>query len=121
MLSRGHRMSSSSDFAEVARTGTRAGSTTVVAHLLLSADDGSTPVQIGFIVNKTVGSAVTRNRVRRRLRHLCRPLVSELHPGTRLVVRALPAAASADSTQLGADLGSSVRRAGRRAEEAVDA
>jgi ribonuclease P protein component len=114
-------MSSSRDFTEVTRAGARAGSTTLVAHLLLSADDGPTPARIGFIVNRAVGSAATRNRVRRRLRHLCRPLVPELRPGTRLVVRALPPAASADSTQLAADLASSVRRAGREAERAVGA
>ncbi len=50
--------------------------------------------RVGFVVSKTVGNAVTRNRVKRRLRHLCRPLVDELEDGTVVVVRALPAAAT---------------------------
>ena len=48
--------------------------------------------RVGFVVSKAVGNAVTRNRVKRRLRHLCRPLVDELEDGTVVVVRALPAA-----------------------------
>ena len=50
--------------------------------------------RVGFVVSKAVGNAVTRNRVKRRLRHLCRPLVDELEDGTVIVVRALPAAAT---------------------------
>ena len=56
-------------------------------------DLGVTP-RVGFVVSKAVGNAVTRNRVKRRLRHLCRPLVNELEDGTVVVVRALPAAAT---------------------------
>jgi ribonuclease P protein component len=52
-------------------------------------------VRVGFVVGKSVGNAVTRNRVRRRLRHLA---AAEL-PGTPqqvgVVVRALPRAAVA--------------------------
>ncbi|MGK2310351.1 ribonuclease P protein component [Cutibacterium sp. V947] len=50
--------------------------------------------RVGFVVSKAVGNAVTRNRVKRRLRHLCRPFVDELEDGTVVVVRALPAAAT---------------------------
>ena len=50
--------------------------------------------RVGFVVSKAVGNAVTRNRVKRRLRHLCRPLVDELADGTVVVVRAMPAAAT---------------------------
>ncbi|MDO4412556.1 ribonuclease P protein component [Cutibacterium sp.] len=50
--------------------------------------------RVGFVVSKAVGNAVTRNRVKRRLRHLCRPLVDELEDGTVVVVRALPTAAT---------------------------
>jgi ribonuclease P protein component len=49
-----------------------------------------------------VGNAVTRNRVKRRLRHLALPLVEE--PGWELVVRARPAAADVAGSVLAADL-----------------
>jgi ribonuclease P protein component len=60
--------------------------------------------RVGFVVSKAVGPAVTRNRVKRRLRHLMRERVGSLAAGARLVVRAQPAAASASSTELGAEL-----------------
>ena len=56
--------------------------------------DPSVTPRVGFVVSKAVGNAVTRNRVKRRLRHLCRPLVDELEDGTVVVVRARPAAAT---------------------------
>ena len=47
---------------------------------------------------------MVRNRVKRRLRHLARARMDHLPPGSHLVVRALPAAASASSRELAADL-----------------
>jgi len=44
-------------------------------------------------VSRAVGNAVTRNRVKRRLRHLVLPLL-ESSPDLVVVVRALPAAAT---------------------------
>jgi ribonuclease P protein component len=58
----------------------------------------------GFVVSKAVGNAVVRNKVRRRLRHLVRPLLAELPDGTTLVIRALPAAATATFPALAKDL-----------------
>ena len=51
-------------------------------------------VRVGFVVSKAVGGAVVRNRVKRRLRALVRPLVLSSDNGCDVVVRALPAAAS---------------------------
>jgi ribonuclease P protein component len=47
---------------------------------------------------------VVRNRVKRRLRHLCRDRVGGLPTGSLVVVRALPGAAGATYEQLGSDL-----------------
>jgi len=61
-------------------------------------------------VGKKVGGSVVRTRVSRRLRHQLRPLVAELPAGTRLVVRASPAAATAPSTALAEDLRAALTR-----------
>ena len=62
------------------------------------------PPRVGFVVSKAVGPAVVRNRVKRRLRHLAREIVTDLPGSAVLVVRALPAAADARIEELGADL-----------------
>lgn len=85
----------------------------MVIHLWVDADAEPGPAQVGFTVSKAVGNAVTRNRVKRRLRHLTREhlLALEGLPGrAALVVRALPAAADASYAALGADLGRTLDR-----------
>lgn len=67
---------------------------------------------VGFVVSKAVGVAVERNRVKRRLRHLMREHLAQLPLGSRLVVRALPAATGLSSSVLAADLISALQRAG---------
>jgi ribonuclease P protein component len=84
------------------------GSTTLVVHL--APGPGLSPTRVGFVVSKAVGNAVIRNRVQRRLRHLARGQLPALPGSSLLVVRALPAAASATSAELGADLTRCLRR-----------
>ena len=70
-----------------------------------SAAGASAPAtRVGFVVSRAVGGAVVRNRVRRRLRHLVRDRLGYLPQHSLVVVRALPAAAEASFTTLGADL-----------------
>lgn len=79
----------------------------MVLHLWVDPDAEPGPAEVGFTVSKAVGNAATRNRVRRRLRHLTREHLATLQelPGrAALVVRALPAAADASYVTLGADL-----------------
>ena len=47
-------------------------------------------MRFGFIVAKTVGNAVARNTVRRRLKGVCHELLPTTPPGTDVVIRALP-------------------------------
>jgi ribonuclease P protein component len=61
-------------------------------------------------VSKAVGDAVTRNLVKRRLRHLIRDRLCVLPPGSLVVVRALPGAGTAGNDQLTRDLDSALRR-----------
>jgi len=62
------------------------------------------PARVGFVVSRAVGSAVVRNRVKRRLRHLARERVDRLPAGTLAVVRANRAAAARSQQELGRDL-----------------
>ena len=63
------------------------------------------PARVGVVVSRAVGPAVTRNLVKRRLRHVLARRLPELPAGSRVVVRALPAAGDASSTQLDAAVG----------------
>lgn len=101
-------MRRSADFAATVRNGARAGRETLVVHLVV---DGNGTV--GFVVPRSVGGAVVRNRVRRRLRALVAARLSTLG-GADLVVRALPAAAGVSSARLATDLDEAVRTAQRR-------
>ena len=58
-----------------------------------------------------MGSAKSSRRTSRRLRHLLRDRLPALPDGTRVVVRAAPAAAQADSAALGRDLDSALATA----------
>lgn len=106
MLTRAHRLTDAAGFASAVRRGRRAASRTLVVHLDTVEGDGG--VRVGFVVSKAVGPAVTRNRVKRRLRHLAREQLSASEtrlPGSAvLVVRALPASARAGYAELRADL-----------------
>lgn len=53
---------------------------------------------------------MTRTRVKRRLRHLAAARLARLAPGSLLVVRANPAAATATSAELGDDLDRALAR-----------
>jgi ribonuclease P protein component len=113
VLSAVHRLTTADGFRRTVRQGRRAGSATLVVHLWVDPDAAPAPAQVGFTVGKAVGNAATRNRVKRRLRHLTREHLAALEelPGrAALVVRALPAAADASYAALGADLARTLSR-----------
>ena len=118
MLSASHRLSTAADFRQVVRRGRRVGGPLVVVHLMTANVDkatsglaGPAPSRVGFVVSKAVGPAVTRNRVKRRLRHLLRDRLAGLPEGTLVVVRATPGAATASYRDLGNELDRCLRRA----------
>ena len=105
VLAAAHRLRDSDAFRRTARSGRRSGSRTLVVHV--DVQPPGQPARVGFVVSKAVGNAVVRNRVKRRLRHLTRehlPALAGLPGSAVLVVRALPASASATSAELDADL-----------------
>lgn len=66
--------------------------------------------QVGLVVSKAVGPAVTRNLVKRRIRASVRELLGQLGPADVLVIRATPAAAAASYAELSRDLGRCVQK-----------
>jgi len=107
------RLHTAEEFAAVVRSGRRAGTPRVIVHLLRSPRSGAP--RAGFVVSGKVGNSVTRHRVTRRLRPLVREALRGLPDGTDLVVRALPVAAAASSTDLAVDLSAGVAAAARKA------
>ena len=68
---------------------------------------------MGFVVSKAVGTAVVRNRVKRRLRHLVGKHLDGTPDRARVVIRALPAAAT-EPARLPDDLDYAWSRIARR-------
>ncbi len=93
MLPATSRLRHSDDFRTVVRSGVRVGRESLVIHAVRTS---SPPSRAGFVVSKAVGDAVTRNRVKRRLRHLAAGVLKDAPVSVDVVVRALPRAASAD-------------------------
>ena len=121
MLPRVHRVTTGDQFRAAIRDGRRSGTRLLVVHLSLGPSlrpgDATLPdaPTVGFVVSKAVGDAVTRNRVKRRLRHCVAAQLDRLPAGSVLVVRAQPAAAAATSAELAADLDRAVTKTLSRA------
>src|SRR5450432_2483036 len=104
------------EFNAAVKRGGRTGRPLLTGHLLLrpGCDDVA---RVGFVVSRAVGTAVVRNKVRRRLRHLMRGYLGSLPGGSLLVVRADPRAATARQADLAAELdlviGTLLRRQGK--------
>jgi ribonuclease P protein component len=123
VLPAGNRLRRRREFATAVRRGRRAGRHLLVVHLYVADSRVEDPagVRIGLVVGRTVGSAVLRNRVKRRLRHLLRERMNGLPAAALLVVRALPGAAAASSTRLAAELDGALERVLQRRTTAMPA
>ncbi|MFJ4676724.1 MULTISPECIES: ribonuclease P protein component [unclassified Kitasatospora] len=126
MLPTENRLRRRQDFTTAVKRGRRAGRPLLVVHLHrevapdTGADrnsdfhphvaEGPPSARAGFVVSKAVGPAVVRNAVKRRLRHLVRERLSRFPAGSLIVVRALPAAATAPYQDLEHDLDAALRR-----------
>ncbi|MEN3309125.1 MAG: ribonuclease protein component [Micromonosporaceae bacterium] len=117
MLAAAQRLRRRGEFAVTVRGGRRAGRGAVVVHLKLpQTNSGPSGVRAGFVVPKTVGGAVVRNRVKRQLRHLTRERLALLPAGSDVVVRALPGAARCPYPQMAVDLDGALASALARAD-----
>ncbi|MDR2974883.1 MAG: ribonuclease P protein component, partial [Propionibacteriaceae bacterium] len=86
MLPQRLRLRRSADFASVIHTGRKVRRPTLILYAMSAVSP-----RFGVIVGKRVGNAVTRNLVKRRLRHQAAVLLDETGP-MDVVVRALPGA-----------------------------
>lgn len=123
VLAAGNRMRRRDEFETAIRRGRRAGRSSLTIHLFVapsSVDDSrsgdaaapgvSDGLRIGFVVGRGVGHAVTRNTVRRRLRHLVKDRLDKLPADALVVIRALPPAGAATSAVLAAELDAALER-----------
>lgn len=115
MLPRAHRLRRSADFTHALHGGSRARSRLLVVSANQAAPGA--PTRVGFVVSRAVGNAVTRNRVRRRLRHLVADRLTAAGPGLAVVVRALPDAANASFDELGRALDTGLARVRSRLDD----
>ena len=90
------------------RRGAKAGGRTAVVYVVKTGDASS---MAGFAVSRAVGGAVVRNLVKRRLRAVMADALATVPQGSRVVVRALPAAADASFAQLRTDVLGAIARA----------
>jgi ribonuclease P protein component len=106
-----YRMTRSTEFGATVSRGVRAVQPDLVVHALrspASAADGGP--RIGLVVSKSVGSAVQRHRVARRLRHVAGTMIHELDAEDWVVIRALPSSRHIISARLEQELRTALRR-----------
>jgi len=106
VLGPGSRLRAASDWAAI--RGATAGRTTIVVRVGHVEGDRRLA---GLSVSRAVGSAVTRNTIKRRLRAILGSLLPELPPGTGIIVRAQPQAARASFAEIEADVRGAVAAA----------
>lgn len=118
MLAKANRITRGADYRATVRKGARFTGENTIAYVRRNPDPDV--VRFGFIVSKTVGNAVRRNLVRRRLKAAAYELVPALRDsadsvgGVDIVIRALPASAEARWATLHEEVTRAVNRYVRR-------
>ena len=102
-------LSSPKDFAALMERGTMR-SHPLLATRVLRTDLGTT--RFGLATSRALGSAVVRNRVRRRLREVIRGMASQLRPGWDVLIVARPGLVTADHRAMVETLTRLLRRSG---------
>jgi ribonuclease P protein component len=85
-VQRRHRLSRSRDFDAVYRNGRSVSTRYLVLYRFDREGEEDGDVRLGIAVPKKIGSAVTRNRIKRRLREGWRELLPEVPTGTDYVL-----------------------------------
>lgn len=98
MLAKVNRIVKGDDYRAVVRRGRRLVAGNTVSYISMNPNGG--PPRFGFIVAKSVGNAVVRNTVRRRLKAATFSALTSTNEGTDIVIRALPRSAAATYAEL---------------------
>lgn len=101
-MQRRNRLSRSRDFDTVYRHGRSVSTRYLVLYRFDRDDDEGGDVRLGIAVPKKIGTAVTRNRIKRRLRESWRELLPEVASGTDYVLLVRAPLAEAEESR-GAD------------------
>lgn len=107
MLAQANRVTRPEDFRQALRRGRRVNSSSTVVYALPSEIDRA--ARFGFIVAKSAGGAVVRNRIRRRLRAASFELLDTVPRGTDVVVRGLAGCEQVAWARLVAELSDGIR------------
>ncbi len=91
------RVLRSADFDRALRSGRRASSEYLA---LFVSDNGLGRPRLGLAVSRKLGNAVVRNRIKRRLRELTRPLLNQAKGGRDVVIVARARAVDAEFSRL---------------------
>jgi ribonuclease P protein component len=97
------------DFQRVYKNGEAVRNQLLVLHYQKNGED---VCRVGYSVSKRLGNAVTRNRVKRRLREAMRSMAREIEPGYDLILSARVRCGSAEYREIVAAVVNVVTRAG---------
>ena len=92
MLPKNARLTTSEDFTQATKSGSRLTSEHLVGYLYIKGapvKPETVSAKCGLIVNKSVGGSVKRHRIARQIRHDLAPLISKLPAHSLLVIRVL--------------------------------
>ena len=111
MLPDGARLRRREEFKRIYAAGKAYPESCVVLHVL-PLTDRPDERQVGFSVSKKVGGSVVRNRVKRRLREIVRPLLPRIKGGVHLIIAARSTAARAEYAEISLSVQRALSRAG---------
>lgn len=94
-------MRCSDDFRQTVRSRRKHGKSTMVVYVF-EESERVTPL-VGFVVSKSVGNAVVRNKVKRKMRNIVRTHLNELPPAIKMVIRLSPRATTKTYVELERD------------------
>jgi len=115
LLASENRLTRAEDFRNAFKRGSRYSTEHLVVNVV-SQPSTEAASRFGFVVSKAVGGAVSRNLVKRRLRHISRELVLQIPPSLDVVIRAQPGSAELPWDRLRAEATEAVTAAAKKNE-----
>lgn len=113
MPARQHRVTRGDDYRRIVRTGNRVGGAFCITYAVSHSHDTEhpgDPARFGYIISKSVGNAVVRNLIRRRMKSVTEEMIHNGIADVDIVFRAIPAAATASFAELKQEMHTSISR-----------